>query len=185
MQATETKIVNGVNVEQLMETITACKNQPELAQSKFRVTNRWINGGLNRTRIQGFYSGGREDTSREKPFVHDADEPPMLAGENRGANPVEFALTALVACLTTGMVFHAASRGIIIEELESQAEGDIDLRGFMGVAKDVRKGYQNIRVTFRVKSDAPAEQLKEFCQYSPVFDTIRNPVAVTVDVQKK
>lgn len=117
--------------------------------------------------------------------MRDADEPAILVGTDKGANPVEYVLHALAACLTTSMVYHAAARGIRIEELESQLEGDLDLRGFMSIGPDVRKGYQNIRVTFKVKSDAPAEKLKELCQFSPVFDTIRNPVAVAIDVQKK
>ena len=83
------------------------------------------------------------------------------------------------------MVYHAAARGIQIEELESTLEGDLDLRGFMGIAPDVRKGYQNIRVNFTVKSDASAEQLRELAQFSPVFDTIRNPVAVTLQINPK
>jgi len=174
-----------VNVDALMETIHAVKEQPVLGKSKFRVVNRWVTGGNNRTSIQGFYTGGKEDTSREKPFVHNADEPPVLAGENRGANPVEFALTALASCLTTSMVYHAASRGISIDELEAKVEGDIDLGGFMGVNPNVPKAYQNIRVTFNVKSDAPAEKLKELALFSPVYHTITSPVPVTVEVVKK
>lgn len=177
--------VNGVDMEALMKTIHAVKDQPELGKSKFRVTNRWVSGGLNRTSVQGFYSGGQEDTSRAKPFVYDADEPPVLAGENRGANPVEFALTALASCLTTSMVYHAASRGIKIDEVEARVEGDIDLGGFMGVNPQVPKGYQNIRVKYTVKSEAPAEKLKELALFSPVYHTITTPVPVSVEVAKK
>jgi hypothetical protein len=90
-----------------------------------------------------------------------------------GANPVEFVLHALAACLTTSLVYHAAARGIHIESAESTLESDLDLRGFLGLSDTVRKGYQNIRVGFKIKSDAPAEQLRELCKFSPVFDSYR------------
>jgi uncharacterized OsmC-like protein len=114
--------------------------------------------------------------------VLDADEPPVLLGEDQGANPVEFVLHALAACLTTSMVYHAAARAIRIESIESRLEGDLDLRGFLGLSKDVRPGYQNLRVNFTVKSDAPAETLRELTQFSPVFDMMTNPVPVAISV---
>jgi uncharacterized OsmC-like protein len=185
MQTTVENTMNGVNVQQLLETINAVKDQPALGAAKFRARNRWISGGHNRSKIQGFYAAGQEDATRSQPFVLDTDEPAILVGGDQAPNPVEYVLHALTACLTTSMVYHAAARGIQIEELESTLEGDLDLRGFMGIAPDVRKGYQNIRVNFTVKSDASAEQLRELAQFSPVFDTIRNPVAVTVQIATK
>lgn len=176
-------ITNGVNVEQLQANIHAIQEKPELAAFKFRATNRWINGGHNRSTIQGFYGVCQEDTTRKEPFVLDADEPPVLLGKDNGANPAEFVLHALAACLTTSMVYHAAARGIEIREVESQLEGDLDIQGFLGLSDNVRRGYQNIRVNFTVKSDAPAEQLKELTKYSPVFDMMTNSVPVSISVE--
>jgi len=178
-------IVNGVDVENLLASIWAFKREPALSKFKFRATNKWITGGHNRSRIKEFYGTGQEDTQRTQTFVLDADEPAVLHSGDRGANPAEFVLHALAACLTTSMVYHAAVRGIRIEELESKIEGDIDVRGFTGVDPNVRKGYQDIRVTFRCKSDATAEELMELSKFSPVWDTIANPVPVTVRVEKK
>src|SRR5690606_14566582 len=109
----------------------------------------------------GFYGCRAEDTTRTAPFVLDADEPPVLLGQDIGANPVEFILHALVACMTTTLVYHAAARGIKIEAVDSELEGDLDLRGFLNLAKDVRKGYQEIRVKMRVKSQAMQATLQE------------------------
>lgn len=176
--------LNGVPVQKVMDTIRAIRQDPELARFEFRATNKWLTGGHNRSTISDFYGARQEDTSRAQPFVLDADEPDVLAGEDRGANPVEFALHALVACLTSSMVYHAASRGIEIESVESRIEGDIDLRGFLGLSDEVRNGYENIRVSFEVKSDASAEQLAELASFSPVLDTIRNPVNVSLNVRK-
>jgi uncharacterized OsmC-like protein len=166
-----------------METIGAIKQDAELGQCTFRAHNEWIGGTLNRTTIKDFYGMGQEDESRTESFELLADEPPALAGENRGANPVEYLLTGLAGCLTTGLVAHAAARGIAIEEAECRLEGDIDLRGFLGISNSVKKGYREIRVSFRVKSDATSEELAELCKFSPVFDTITSPTPVSVDIQ--
>ncbi len=184
-QVLEQKHVNGVNVGQLETTVNAIKETPELAKFTFRATNTWINGGHNRTSIKDFYGAGQEDTSRTHPFVLDADEPPVLLGKDKGPNPVEYALSALAACLTTSLVYHAAARGIRIEEIESNLEGDLDAQGFLGISDGVRPGYQNIRATFRVKADAPAEQLEQLAKFSPVFDTISNPVPVSIAIEKR
>jgi uncharacterized OsmC-like protein len=179
--------VNGVNVEQLFATINAIKAQPGLAQFKFRAANRWIDGGHNRTTVKDFYGAGQEDTSRRTPFVMDADEPAVLLGRDEGANPVEFVLHALAGCLTTSLVYHAAARGIRIDEVESTFEGDLDLRGFLGLSDEVRNGYEGIRVAFKIKGDATEEQLRELCELaerrSPVFDIVSHPVPVSVRLE--
>lgn len=174
--------INGVNVEQLGANISAIQGNTELAKFQFRATNTWINGGHNRTTIKEFYGVGKEDTTRTKPFVLDADEPPVLLGEDQGANPVEFVLHALASCLTTAMVYHAAAQGIQIDAVESQLEGDLDIQGVLGLSSDVRPGYQNLRVNFTVKSDAPAEILRDLTKFSPVFDMMTNPVPVAISV---
>jgi uncharacterized OsmC-like protein len=176
--------IDGVNVDQLLSTINAIKENPGLAKFKFRANNRWINGGRNRTSIKGFYGPGQEDATRKQTFVFDNDEPAPLLGEDNSANPVEFVLHALAGCLTTSLVYHAAAQGIKIDSVESTFEGDLDLRGFLGMDDDVRNGYENIRVTFKIKADAPDEKLKELCELaqkrSPVFDIVTNAVPVTV-----
>jgi uncharacterized OsmC-like protein len=179
------KVVNGVNVENLLASIYAFKQQPALGKFQFRATNKWITGAHNQSHIKGFYGAGQEDTQRTQTFVLDSDEPAVLHGSDRGASAGEVLLHALAACVTTSIVYHAAARGIRIEELESKLEGDVDVRGFTGVDPNVRKGYQNIRVTIRCKSDASVEQLEELTKFSPIWDTIANPVPVTVLVEKK
>jgi uncharacterized OsmC-like protein len=178
--------INGVNVEQLFATINAIKDNTGLAKFKFRAANEWINGGHNRTTIKDFYGAGQEDTTRRQTFVFANDEPAVLLGEDNGANPVEFVLHALAGCLTTSLVYHAAAQGIKIEAVESKFEGELDLRGFLGMSEEVRNGYQNIRVTFKIKADAPEEKLKELCELaqkrSPVFDILTNPTPVSVQL---
>jgi len=181
-QATNSRVINGVDVNRLGETVGAIRQNPHLASSKFRAANRWITGGHNRSTIKGFYAAGQEDVTRTKPFELDADEPQVLLGKDQAANPVEFLLHALAACLTTSLVYHAAARGIHIESIESKLEGDLDLQGFLGLSDQVRQGYQQIRVHFTIQSDAPAEELESLVKFSPVYDIVSNPVPVSIAI---
>ena len=177
--------VNGIDMEVLGGTVEAVKNDPDLGKSKFRVSNRWLGGNRNCTTVGNFHAA-RKENSHRVPYEMHADEPPMLAGHDEAPNPVEHLLNALAACLTTSMVAHAAVRGIHIDELESEVEGDIDLNGFFGLSKDVPKGYSNIRVKFRVKTDeANLERLKRCAEFSPVYNTVTNPTHVEVSVEPK
>jgi uncharacterized OsmC-like protein len=182
-QATISGMINGVNVDRMGATVQAVQATPSLATFQFRAANRWLSGGHNRSTIKSFSGAGQEDATRTTPFVLDADEPPVLLGEDRAANPAEFVLHALAACLTTSLVYHAAARGIRIDSVESRLEGDLDLRGFLGLSDQVRPGYQGIRAHFTVKSDASAEQLRALTRFSPVYDTISKPVPVSVSVE--
>jgi len=179
--------INGVDVGQLRTTIDNIKGDPGLAKARFRAVNRWRNGGHSTITIHDFYSA-RQELVHKHDFKFEADEPPLLLGEDKGANPVEYVLTALSGCLTTALIYHASARGIAIEEVESELEGDLDLRGFLGISDKVRNGYENIRVTFRIKADAPQETLDELVllaqQRSPVFDIVTNPVSVNVKAEK-
>jgi len=177
------ELVNGVDVEVLKDKAGLFKQDPELAQFKFRVRNKWIFGGHNRTTIAEIDGEGRKHPHLHS-FTLDADEPPLLLGKDIGPNPVEYLLTSLVSCLTSSLVYHAAVQGIRIDEVESEVEGDIDVRGFMGVTPEVRKGYQNIRVTFRVKSDASKEKLEELCRFSPVLDVVTNGTKVSLKFEE-
>lgn len=179
--------VNGVNVKELFETIDTVKKAPVMAKFKFKVQNQWMDGGHNRTTVNHFY-GTQQDHARNEPFTMDADEPPLLLGRDLGPNPVEYALTALAACVTTSIVYHAAAKGITIRAIESRLEGDIDLQGFLGLRDDVPRGYQAIRMVVNMDADASPEQLEEIVQlgptYSPVYDTITRPVPVSVTLEK-
>jgi uncharacterized OsmC-like protein len=178
--------VNGVNVDELFGTIDAVKKAPVIAKFKFRAENQWVDGGHNRTTLKNFY-GTQQDHEHKEPFVLDADEPPLLLGRDIGPNPVEYALTALAACVTTSIVYHAAAKGVIIRSMESRLEGDIDLQGFLGIKDDVPRGYKEIRMYVNIDADASPEKLQEIVQlgptYSPVFDTITRAVPVTVKLE--
>lgn len=176
--------VNGIDMGVLLETVQAITSEPELGKCHFRASNTWNGGSKNATTIGNFYAACQENVHK-KTFVYHADEPTLLAGYDDAANPVEYLLHALAACVTTSIVAHAAVRGINIEELESQLEGDLDMNGFLGLDPDVPKGYTNIRVKFRVKSDADVDQIRELVEFSPVYKTITQGTNVDIQVESK
>jgi len=185
-QTIDTKrVINGVNLDTLLETVGAIKADPGLGACRFRATNTWLGGNHNRSTVTGFY-GARQEMAHRQTFSMDADEPAILAGNDEGANPVEHLLHALASCLTTSMVAHAAVRGIRIEAVESELEGDLDLNGFLGLDSSVPKGYTAIRAKFRIKAD-PKDMatVRELAKFSPVFNTLTAGTSVDVQVEAK
>ena len=183
MTTTE-NIKNGVNVDQLVETIGAVQAQPELAKFQFRSKNNWIEGGNCVSSIKSFYGVGVEDTSREETFTLECDHPNVLLGKDKAPTPPEVVLHALGSCLTGAMVYHAAANGIDIEGAESTVEGGVDLHGFLGLDPEVRTGFDGIKFTLKVKSDASVEQLENLAKFSPVFDMISNPTPISIEIVK-
>lgn len=176
--------LNGVDIGAVQKTAAALNENPQLAAFKFRLRNKWFDCGHNRSIITDFH-GANQDIPHLQPFELHSDEPPTLAGKDQGANPVEHLLNALAACITTTMVYHAALRGIRIEKLESELEGDIDLRGFLGISDEVRRGYQKIRAKFKVKTEEPdLDRLKSLCKLSPVYDVVSRGTDVEVTVER-
>ena len=179
-------IRNGVDTQQLFGTLDTIAERPELGAFTFRAANRWINGGHNRSRIQGFYGAGEENDGRREAFVVDTGEPPVLLGTDSGPNPAEYLLHALASCLTTTIVYSAAARKIRLTEVESIVEGDMDVRGCLGISDEVRNGFSGIRVTFSIEGDAPEEKLREVLERakarSAVFDMVSHGVPTTVEM---
>ena len=182
---TQTETLNGMNLKQMQQTVEALKSDPSLARFEFRARNRWMSGGHNRSTIQGFYGAGGEDTSRTKPFVFDNGEPPVLLGDNEGANPVEFLLHALAGCVTTTFVLHAAARGMQLREVSTELEGDIDVQGLLDLDPSASVGYEEIRIKMHVEADAPDAEIEELIEFtrahSPVCNTVCRPVSVKLE----
>jgi uncharacterized OsmC-like protein len=177
--------MNGLEVQAATDTIEAIKAVPSLAKFQFRARNTWINGGINRSVIRDFYGGGREDDSRRSDFVFTNGEPPVLLGNNEGANPVEFLLHALAGCVTTTFVLHATARGITIRELSTELEGDLDVRGLLGLDDSISPGYEQILVRMNVSADCSDQELDDLLaytqQHSPVCNTVCRPVPVKIE----
>ncbi len=178
---------NGVDVDRLVATIGAVKEDPALARFTFRARSTWEHGGRSRGEIREFEHAGQTTNERSEAFHLTGDEPPVLLGSNAGPNAVELVLQALAFCYGVGYVYNAAARGIDIAELRYEVEGDLDLHRFLGLGGP-RAGFGQIRAKAWVRSsNGSREQLEELCQYvqdtSPVLDILTAPVPVTTDLE--
>ena len=176
---------NGLNLDQMVSTIDAIKSTPSLGEFEFRARNQWINGGENRSTIQGFFGAGCEDESRSEPFTFINGEPPVLLGNNEGANPVEYLLHALAGCVTTTAILHATARGIRIHKLSTELVGNIDVKGLLALDDNAPVGYQSIRIKMDIEADCSDEEIEELLSFtkdhSPVCNTVCQPVPVILE----
>ncbi|MGH9134122.1 MAG: OsmC family protein [Ilumatobacteraceae bacterium] len=184
MTITDDPVRNGVDTATLFATLDAVRADTEMAHFLFRATNRWVSGTHNRSTMHGFY-GAKQEMTHKQSFTFDADHPPVLVGEDHGPTPVEFLLHALAACLTAGLVNIAAARGVKLTEVSSTVEGDIDLLGILGLSDDVRNGFKQIRVSFKLRGD-DADKLRKVVEQSrrrsAVYDIVTNGVPVAIEV---
>ena len=177
--------MNGIDVPTLIATIGAVGQQPELAEFQFRAKGKWISGTHSRMTVNGFFGAGQEH-QRETTFTMDGDHPTVLCGTDNAPTPVEILLSALAACLTAGIGNIASARQIELHSVESEVEGDADLRGILGLSDDVRNGFSAIRATFRISGNADADTLRKIVEQSvarsAVLDMLRNGTNVDVRV---
>jgi uncharacterized OsmC-like protein len=175
----EPKVVNGINVDDLFALIEGVKQNAAHGKTNWRVTTSWQGQTRSRSQVDGFKIG-KDHVSRR--FSIDIDEPCELGGSNRFANPQEHLLAALNACMMVGYVAQCAVRGIMIESLEIETDGEIDLRGFLGIDPSVPPGYENLRYTVRIKGSGSKEEFAEIHEAvmatSPNFYNVSRPVAL-------
>lgn len=177
--------VNGVDVKKLMETIQAVNDDPDMASFTFHAVNEWIEGTRNRTTVQQL-TGANEVVERDQPFIIQSDEPSVLLGEDTAPNSVMSLLHSLASCLSVTIIFNAASRGLVIDKLSITMEGDLDLHGFLGLSKEVRPGFQDVRVSVDLRSDAPRHEIEALVRdsqkRSPILDSLRNRIPVEIEL---
>ena len=180
-----TTIDNGVNVQALLEAREALSGAPDAAQFTWRASSRWENGVHSTTSIQNFFGLG-EEQSHKTEAVFDADHPEVFAATDNGITPIEYLLVGLASCLTAGVASVAQNRGIQLRSIESTVEGNHDIRGILGVDNDVRNGFNDVKVTFKIDADASQQEIEALVaqsqKRSAVFDALTNPTEVTVAV---
>jgi uncharacterized OsmC-like protein len=180
-----TAVANGVNVQALLDAREVLKGAPEAAQFTWRASSSWRNGVHSTTTIQNFFGLG-EEQSHKTETVFDADHPAVFAAEDNGITPIEYLLVGLTSCLTAGVASVAQNRGIQLRSVESTVEGHHDIRGILGVDSDVRNGFNDVKVTFKIDADASKEEIEALVaqsqKRSAVFDALTNPTDVTVVV---
>lgn len=176
---------NGVNVQALLDARVALKDAPGATAFTWRASCKWQNGTYSKTSVGGFFGLGQEQQHKTE-TTFEADHPEIFAAEDRGITPVEYVLVGLASCLTAGIAAVAQNRGIQLRSVESKLEGKMDIRGILGMDSDVRNGYDDIKVTFKIDADASKKDIEALVaqsqKRSAVYDVITNPVNVTVEV---
>ena len=176
---------NGVNVQALLDAREALKGAPQAAKFTWRASCKWQNGTHSETKVQGFHGLGEEQKHKTE-FSFDADHPEIFASEDLGATPIEFVLVGLASCLTAGVASVAQNRGIQLRSVEARLEGTMDIQGILGIDSDVRNGYDDIKVTFKIDADASKKEIEALVaqsqKRSAVYDVLANPVNITVEV---
>jgi uncharacterized OsmC-like protein len=181
----QASVNNGVNVGALLEAREALKGAPQAAKFTWRASCKWKNGTHSQTSIQGFHGLGDEQKHKTE-FSFDADHPEIFASEDHGITPIEYILVGLASCLTAGVASVAQNRGIQLRSVEAKLEGTMDLQGILGIDRDVRNGYDDIKVTFNIDADASKQEIEAIVaqsqKRSAVYDVLTNPVNVSVEV---
>jgi uncharacterized OsmC-like protein len=178
-ETAEPNVVNGISVADLSALIESVRRDAAKGKTSWRVTTAWQGQTRTRAHIEGFGIGGQQVPRQ---FSIDIDEPCELGGSNRFANPQEHLLAALNACMTVGYVAQCALRGITLEKLEIETQGEIDLRGFLGIDPTVLPGYENLSYVVRIKGSGTREQFaqvhKAVMATSPNFHNVSRPVNI-------
>jgi uncharacterized OsmC-like protein len=178
-------IDNGVNVEALLEARDVLEDAPEAAKFTWKASSKWQHGVHSTTSIQNYFGLGEEQNHKSE-FVFDADHPETFAAPDGGITPIEYLLVGLTSCLTAGVASVAQHRGIQLRSVESTVEGNHDVRGILGMDSDVRNGFNDIKVTFKIDADASQQEIEALVaqsqKRSAVFDALSNPTEVAVEV---
>ena len=188
MTTTSTHAVdNGVNVAALLGAREALAAQPPAARFQWRATSEWLHGTHNRATVEGFHGLGAEQKHR-RAYAYETDHPEVFAAADNGATPVEMVLVGLAGCLTAGVAAVAQNRNIALRAVKATLQGDMDLRGILGIGDQTRNGFEAIRVHYEIDADATQAEIEALVaqsqKRSAVFDIVTNPTDVAVTARK-
>jgi uncharacterized OsmC-like protein len=177
MLDTATRPVNGIDLKALEETVEAIRQDSAKAIVAFKVTTDWKGQTRSESTVEGYDIGGQHIARR---FTIAADEPHELLGTNSAPNPQELLMSALNACMTVGYVAQATVRGVNLDSCTIETDGELDLRGFLGLSDEVPAGYRRINYTVTLKGDGSREQYEEIHRAvmatSPNYFNLARPI---------
>ncbi|MFW6059518.1 MAG: OsmC family protein [Phycisphaeraceae bacterium] len=178
-----TELINGIDVGALKDTIRAVKADPAKGKTSWKVKTHWKGGTRSDTKVDGYTIGG-EFVPQD--FTLQIDEPHALLGHNEFANPQEYLLAAMNACMMATYVGAASMMGVKLDHLEIETTGDIDLRGFLGIDPNVAAGYEKLHYTVRVSGNGTPEQYQKVHEAvmatSPNYFNMNRAIAIDADL---
>ena len=170
-------VINGIDTDGVKALIGHVAEDSANAITHWQVTSSWKGGTRSDTKVSG-YGFGKEHIKKD--FTISIDEPTELGGTNQFANPQEYLLAAMNGCIMVGYVVGCSMEGIELEELRIETEGDIDLRGFLGLDPNVKPGYDEISYTVHIKGNGTPEQFQKVhetvCATSPNRFNVANAI---------
>jgi uncharacterized OsmC-like protein len=175
--AVTTRAVNGIDLQALDEMVASIKSDPACGTAGFRVKTQWKGSTRSESTVESFTCAG-EPIPRSFTIV--SDEPRELLGTDCAPNPQELLLSAVNACMMVGYVAQASVRGIALTDCRIETEGELDLRGFLGLDDAVPAGYRRINYTVHLEGGGTREQYEEIHQAvmasSPNYFNIAKPI---------
>ena len=173
----QTTVLNGIDTKALTDTMQAIKADHARGIARFSVTTAWRGGTVTETSVKGWSLGGQD---LPKDFTIRIDEPAELLGTNTAANPQEYLMAAMNACMAATYVAACAMQGITLEHVEIETHGDLDLRGFLGLNAAIPAGYEGIDYTVRIKGDGTEQQFRNVHEWvrktSPNYYNLANAI---------
>jgi uncharacterized OsmC-like protein len=150
--------LNGINVGDLQQFAQQVRDNPAKGAIRFNVKTKWQGQTRTVARVDHYELGGEK---HPRHFEIAADEPAQLLGQDTAPNPQELLMAALNACMSVGYAANAAAMGITLHSLEIETEGELDLRGFLGLDDSVNPGYDEVRYVVRLRTDTSHERVEE------------------------
>lgn len=176
--------INGIDTGQLFATIDAVKADATKARCAFSATTRWKHGTVSDCEVSRYELGGEVIPQS---YTMRVDEPAALLGTDQAPNPQMMLFAAINSCVLNTFVVNAAARGIHLESVEMDIQGELDLRGFLGIDENVNPGYEELRIVCRARGDGTREQLQQCLdagtRYSPNFQSMSRPVRVKYELE--
>jgi len=176
---TQTQNINGIDLDGLTQLVGQIKNDSTKGFVRFKVATAWKGQTRSEARVRSYTFDGVEITRN---FSIVADEPPELLGQNSAPNPQELLMAAFNACIMVGYVANAAVMGVTLENVEIETDGELNLRGFLGIDPNVKPGYDSIRYTVRMTGNGTPEQYRaiheQVLKTSPNYFNIAQPIRV-------
>lgn len=176
---TQTQNINGIQLDTLVEVVERIKSDETKGFVRFKVATAWKGQTASESRVKSFFMDGVE-VPREFSIL--ADEPYELLGQNSAPNPQELLMAAFNACIMVGYVANAAVMGVSLDKVEIETEGELNLRGFLGIDANVKPGYDSIRCRVRLKGNGTPEQYQaiheQVVKTSPNYFNVSQPIRV-------
>jgi len=177
MTTAHATIINGINTSEVEQLIQDVARNPKAGRAGFCVATNWKGGTKTETTVSHWSLGG---VTKRRDFTIRSDEPTELGGTNTNPNPQEILMAGLNACMMVGYAAICSLKGIVLESIEIETEGELDLRGFFGLDPAVKPGYSELHYTVRIRGNGTPEQFREIHEAvmatSPNFSNIASPV---------